>query len=324
MKVLVTGTEGYIGAVVPQALMERGHEVIGVDAGFHRSGLALRQQRPGDPEDTREGHPAARRATISRASMRSCTWRSCRTTPSASSTRRSPMTSTTSARCISRSWRSSRASSGSSTRRRAASTGSPRTTWSTSSRPRTRRRRTPSARHSSNETSALLADDELLAHVPAQRDRLRRLAPDSLRHRDQQPVRPRVDDRRDPHGERRDAVAPVRAHQGHRDGDRLHARRAPRGRPRRDLQRRELPGQLSGPRYRRDRESGVPRLLGHTCARAEGPTHEATASRSTRSTISCPASRARGMPSSEYGSSIRSSSGSTSAPTTSAGGATHG
>jgi len=36
--VLVTGTEGYIGAVVPQLLMERGHEVIGVDAGFHRSG----------------------------------------------------------------------------------------------------------------------------------------------------------------------------------------------------------------------------------------------------------------------------------------------
>lgn len=38
MKVLVTGSEGYIGAVVPQALMERGHEVIGVDTGFHRSG----------------------------------------------------------------------------------------------------------------------------------------------------------------------------------------------------------------------------------------------------------------------------------------------
>ena len=38
MKVLVTGTEGYIGAVVPQLLMERGHEVIGVDAGFHRAG----------------------------------------------------------------------------------------------------------------------------------------------------------------------------------------------------------------------------------------------------------------------------------------------
>ena len=38
MRVLVTGTEGYIGAVVPQLLMERGHEVIGVDAGFHRSG----------------------------------------------------------------------------------------------------------------------------------------------------------------------------------------------------------------------------------------------------------------------------------------------
>jgi nucleoside-diphosphate-sugar epimerase len=38
VKVLVTGTEGYIGAVVPQLLIERGHEVIGVDTGFHRSG----------------------------------------------------------------------------------------------------------------------------------------------------------------------------------------------------------------------------------------------------------------------------------------------
>ena len=38
MKVLVTGTEGYIGAIVPQLLFDRGHEVIGVDTGFHRAG----------------------------------------------------------------------------------------------------------------------------------------------------------------------------------------------------------------------------------------------------------------------------------------------
>lgn len=38
MRVLVTGTEGYIGIVVPQFLMERGHEVLGVDTGFHRAG----------------------------------------------------------------------------------------------------------------------------------------------------------------------------------------------------------------------------------------------------------------------------------------------
>ena len=38
LKVLVTGTEGYIGAVVPTVLVERGHEVVGVDVGFHKAG----------------------------------------------------------------------------------------------------------------------------------------------------------------------------------------------------------------------------------------------------------------------------------------------
>jgi nucleoside-diphosphate-sugar epimerase len=38
MRVLVTGTDGYIGAVVPQALLARGHQVLGVDTGFHAAG----------------------------------------------------------------------------------------------------------------------------------------------------------------------------------------------------------------------------------------------------------------------------------------------
>ncbi len=38
MRVLVTGTEGYIGAVVAPLLMERGHEVVGVDTAFYRAG----------------------------------------------------------------------------------------------------------------------------------------------------------------------------------------------------------------------------------------------------------------------------------------------
>lgn len=50
MKVLVTGTEGYIGAVVPQSLMERGHEVIGVDTGFHRSGWLYGNSAPVAPK----------------------------------------------------------------------------------------------------------------------------------------------------------------------------------------------------------------------------------------------------------------------------------
>jgi nucleoside-diphosphate-sugar epimerase len=38
MKVLVTGTDGYIGTVLAPTLMERGHEVVGLDTGFYREG----------------------------------------------------------------------------------------------------------------------------------------------------------------------------------------------------------------------------------------------------------------------------------------------
>jgi nucleoside-diphosphate-sugar epimerase len=38
MKVLVTGTEGYLGSLLAPILMERGHEVIGVDTGFYKVG----------------------------------------------------------------------------------------------------------------------------------------------------------------------------------------------------------------------------------------------------------------------------------------------
>ncbi len=38
MKVLVTGTEGYLGSLLPPLLMERGHEVLGVDTGYYKVG----------------------------------------------------------------------------------------------------------------------------------------------------------------------------------------------------------------------------------------------------------------------------------------------
>ena len=43
MKVLVTGTEGYIGGVVPQVLRAHGHDVVGVDTGFHQCGQLFHQ-----------------------------------------------------------------------------------------------------------------------------------------------------------------------------------------------------------------------------------------------------------------------------------------
>jgi nucleoside-diphosphate-sugar epimerase len=38
MSILVTGTEGYLGSLLPPLLIERGHEVIGVDTGFYKVG----------------------------------------------------------------------------------------------------------------------------------------------------------------------------------------------------------------------------------------------------------------------------------------------
>lgn len=38
MRVLVTGTEGYLGCLVAPVLMEAGHDVVGVDTGFYKSG----------------------------------------------------------------------------------------------------------------------------------------------------------------------------------------------------------------------------------------------------------------------------------------------
>ena len=38
MKVLVTGTDGYLGTLLAPRLMDRGHEVTGVDTGFYKEG----------------------------------------------------------------------------------------------------------------------------------------------------------------------------------------------------------------------------------------------------------------------------------------------
>ena len=41
MKVLVTGTEGYIGSLLAPILINRGHEVVGIDTGYYRNGCYI-------------------------------------------------------------------------------------------------------------------------------------------------------------------------------------------------------------------------------------------------------------------------------------------
>jgi nucleoside-diphosphate-sugar epimerase len=45
-RVLVTGSDGYIGAALAPALLERGYEVVGVDCGYYRDGWLFNDRRP--------------------------------------------------------------------------------------------------------------------------------------------------------------------------------------------------------------------------------------------------------------------------------------
>ena len=38
MKVLVTGTEGYLGCLLAPLLLADGHDVVGVDTGYYKAG----------------------------------------------------------------------------------------------------------------------------------------------------------------------------------------------------------------------------------------------------------------------------------------------
>src|SRR5688572_3836829 len=38
MRVLLTGADGYIGAIMGPKLIEAGHDVVGIDTGFYRRG----------------------------------------------------------------------------------------------------------------------------------------------------------------------------------------------------------------------------------------------------------------------------------------------
>jgi nucleoside-diphosphate-sugar epimerase len=49
MKVLLTGVEGYLGAVLAPILLERGYEIVGLDTGFYRDGWLYSSDQRGNP-----------------------------------------------------------------------------------------------------------------------------------------------------------------------------------------------------------------------------------------------------------------------------------
>src|SRR5690349_21062798 len=54
MNVLITGADGYIGAVLGPFLMERGHNVAGLDSGFYRNGWLFDDGRRRPPVMTKD------------------------------------------------------------------------------------------------------------------------------------------------------------------------------------------------------------------------------------------------------------------------------
>jgi nucleoside-diphosphate-sugar epimerase len=61
MRVLLTGSDGYLGTVMSDELLTRGHDVVGLDAGFHRSGWlyhGVTEQPRTITRDTRDLQPA--------------------------------------------------------------------------------------------------------------------------------------------------------------------------------------------------------------------------------------------------------------------------
>ena len=54
MRVLITGTDGYIGSQLGRLACERGHEVVGLDAGFYRDGWLYGDQSEAFPTVTRD------------------------------------------------------------------------------------------------------------------------------------------------------------------------------------------------------------------------------------------------------------------------------
>ena len=213
MKVLVTGHLGYIGAEMVPVLLDHGHDVVGLDTGFYdECDFAARpttvDELRVDLRDVTPQHLEGFDAVLHLAALSNDPLGDLNPN----------LTYDINLRRLGPAGRGGQRGgrrSASCSRPRAACTAPAATTSSTRPPSSTRSRRTASRRCASSRRSSELADDVVLARLPAQRDRVRRVAPPASRHRRQQPRRPRRDHRQGPPAERRHAVASARPHPRH-------------------------------------------------------------------------------------------------------------
>ena len=229
MKILLTGSRGYIGTVMAPFLVRAGHEVVGVDTDLYRrssfgewqESIQTRSRRTSArceaqrPARLRRGHPPRR--ALQRSAGRSQPRADLRHQPprlgaagragqggGRPRVSPSPPPAATTARPATRRWTRNRSSI------RSPPTANPRCGWSA--------------------TSRQLADDSFSPHLPALRHGLRRLAAAALRHRAQQPGRLGLHLGQGDAQERRQPLAAHRPHRGHQPRLPRGARRAARAR----------------------------------------------------------------------------------------------
>ena len=65
MRILVTGTDGYIGSQLAPYLMERGQEVVGLDVGYYRDGCLYNDFHPVPTTSVNEVETRCRQAKTS-------------------------------------------------------------------------------------------------------------------------------------------------------------------------------------------------------------------------------------------------------------------
>ena len=103
MKILVTGTEGYLGCLLGAELLRDGHDVVGVDTGFYKAGW-LYGGLDRDAVHQGQGHSPPGRRRPRRLRRRRAHGRALERPARPARPRRSPTRSITRARCAWRGW----------------------------------------------------------------------------------------------------------------------------------------------------------------------------------------------------------------------------